>query len=270
MQYMGGKSRIARCIANIINEVPRWKVKNSNTLGTDPQLRGGGDCFVSLFCGSCSVESKVTGYNRIILNDKHEYLIQMLKGVQSGYELPETITEDQYQYIKANKDADPVLAGFVGFGCSFGGKWFGGYARNKGGTNYAAQSKRSLLKDLSNLGSAEFVCGDYRRVKIPPGAVVYADPPYDNTTGYNNEKFDSTEFWRAMRLLADTGHTVFISEQTAPPDFVCVWEKPFTRTLDVNKGNQFTVTEKLFTYISPIGGAASDMAIFKPCGYKGA
>lgn len=37
-----------------------------------------------------------------------------------------------------------------------------------------------------------------------------------------------------------------------PPDFVCVWEKPFTRTLDRNKGNQFKVTEKLFTYISPI------------------
>lgn len=53
-------------------------------------------------------------------------------------------------------------------------------------------------------------------------------------------------------MLADTGHTVYISEQTAPPDFVCVWEKPFTRTLDRNKGNQFKVTEKLFTYISPI------------------
>ena len=87
----------------------------------------------------------------------------------------------------------------------------------------------------------------YRR-----GAVVYADPPYNNTTGYNNEKFNSTEFWQVMRLLADTGHTVYISEQTAPPDFVCVWEKPFTRTLDRNKGNQFKVTEKLFTYISPI------------------
>ena len=233
VRYQGGKSRIATPLAQILNTT-------------------GGACFVSLFCGSCSVESKVTGYDRIILNDKHEYLISMLKGVQQGYELPETITEDQYQYIRANKDADPVLTGFVGFGCSFGGKWFGGYARNKGGTNYAAQSKRSLLKDMATLGGAEFICGDYRKVPIPPGAVVYADPPYADTTGYNGEKFDSKEFWRAMRLLADTGHTVYISEQTAPPDFVCVWEKPFTRTLDRNKGNQFKVTEKLFTYISKI------------------
>ena len=50
----------------------------------------------------------------------------------------------------------------------------------------------------------------------------------------------------AMRLLADTGHTVFVSEQEAPPGIECIWEKPFTRTLDRNKGNQFTVTEKLF------------------------
>lgn len=173
--------------------------------------------------------------------------------MQAGYELPETITEEQYQAIRADKDADPVLAGFAGFGCSFGGKWFGGYARdNKGGANYAAQSKRSLLKKMSTLGGAEFICGDYRKVPIPPGAVVYADPPYADTTGYNGEKFDSKEFWQAMRLLADTGHTVYISEQTAPPDFICVWEKPFTRTLDRNTGNRFKVIEKLFTYISPI------------------
>ena len=53
-----------------------------------------------------------------------------------------------------------------------------------------------------------------------------------------------------MRLLADTGHTVFVSEQEAPPDITCIWERQFTRTLDRNKGNQFTVTEKLF-YLPP-------------------
>ena len=43
-------------------------------------------------------------------------------------------------------------------------------------------------------------------------------------------------------------HIVFISEQTAPDDFISIWEKPFTRTLDRNKDNQFKVVEKLFTY----------------------
>lgn len=213
----------------------------------------GGACFVSLFCGSCAVENLVAPhFKRVILNDKHEYLIALLKGVQAGYTLPDEITEAQYKYIRENKTADPVLTGFVGFGCSFGGRFFEGYARSADRANYAAQSKASLLKGTANLGNAEIICGDYRAAPIPPRAVIYADPPYCNTKGYGREKFDTAAFWVAMRLLADTGHKVFISEQTAPPDFTCVWEKPFTRTLDRNKQNQFSVTEKLFTYHSKL------------------
>lgn len=188
----------------------------------------------------------MTGFDRVICNDNHLFLIEMLIGVQLGYELPDSISKEQYDYIRTHKDEDHVLTGFVGFGCSFGGKWFGGYARNAGGTNYAAQSKRSLLKDMAHLQRATFTWGDYREVIIPPGSVIYADPPYAGTTGYRNIKFDSIEFWEYMRLLSKNNQ-VFISEQTAPPDFTCIWQKPFTRTLDRNKGNQFKVTEKLFT-----------------------
>lgn len=154
MQYQGGKSRIARSIADIISltggENPmRYQGGKSRISAQIARLISarGGACFVSLFCGSCAVESKVQGFSRKILNDKHAYLIAMLRGVQNGYELPELITPDQYQLIKAHKDWDPVLVGFVGFGCSFGGKWFGGYARNATGTNYALQSKRSFGKN---------------------------------------------------------------------------------------------------------------------------
>lgn len=252
MQYMGGKSRVAQSIADIISmtgggsmRYQGGKSRIAQDIASVISVRGG-DCFVSLFCGSCAVESKVQGFSRKILNDRHQYLIALLQGVQRGYELPESITPEQYRHIREHKDDDPTLAGFVGFGCSFGGKWFGGYARNATGTNYAAQSKRSLLKDMATLQDATFVCADYRRVCIPPRAVIYADPPYNNTTGYHGDRFDSAEFWIAMRLLADTGHTVFVSEQEAPPDIQCVWERKFTRTLDRNKSNQFSVTEKLF------------------------
>ena len=200
-----------------------------------------------MFCGSCSIESKVKGFDKVICNDKHEYLIELFKGVQNGYELPELITEEQYKYIREHKDENKILTGFVGFGCSFGGKWFGGYARNKTNTNYALQSKKSLLKDMDNLMIAQFTCQDYRDVIIPNNSIVYADPPYNNTTGYGKDKFNSDEFWEYMRVISKN-NKVFISEQTAPNDFECVWEKEFTRTLDANKDNQFKVTEKLFTY----------------------
>ncbi len=61
MGYQGGKSRIAQQIAEIIQ-------RESLT-------------FVSLFCGSCSIESKVKGFDNIICNDKHKYLIELFKGV---------------------------------------------------------------------------------------------------------------------------------------------------------------------------------------------
>lgn len=182
------------------------------------------------------------------MNDLHEYLIALLKGIQDGYDLPDEITEAQYRFIRDNKDLNPALTGFTGFGCSFGGRFFEGYARSADHTNFAAQSKKSILRDMQSLKTAEICCGDYRDVHIPPGAVIYADPPYYGTKGYTHIKFDHNAFWVAMRLLAETGHKVFISEQQAPQGFNCVWEKPFTRTLDRNKQNQFKVTEKLFTY----------------------
>lgn len=251
MQYQGGKSRIAKPISEvIINEVSRWEVKDSDfDCGSNREReRESNQTFVSLFCGSCAVEAKLAPhFDRVICNDKHEYLIEMFKGVQNGYKLPEHISEEEYKYIKSHKDENKILAGFVGFGCSFGGKFFGGYARNKEQTNYALQSKKSLLKDMIYLSNAEFTCLDYREVDIPNGSIVYADPPYANTTTYQGQKFDSEAFWEYMRQISKHNQ-VFISEQTAPDDFECIWEKPFTRTLDRNKDNQFKVVEKLFTY----------------------
>lgn len=229
MKYQGGKSHIAKPIAGIINRA------------------GGGITFVSLFCGSCVIESLVNAKTKI-LNDKHEYLIAMYKALQNGYELPENLAKEEYQYIKANKDSDKALTGFVGFGCSFGGKWFGGYAQNRAGRNYCLEAKKHTMKLWDGIKNAQFICGDYRNVKIPDNAVVYADPPYMLGTGYSNSKdFNHEEFWEYMRQISKT-HKVFISEENAPEDFVCIWQKEVRRTLDANKNNMPKKIEKLFIW----------------------
>ena len=227
MQYLGGKSRIANSIAKVINE---------------------NDCevFVSLFCGSCAVETKVKASKKI-LNDKHPYLISMWRSLQNGWEPPDIITKEQYYEIKENIAYSPTLAGFVGFGCSFGGKWFGGYASNKKGDNYCARAKKSVLKDLPGVKDATFTCVDYRQVEIPDGAVVYADPPYYNVTKYTTGEFDHNEFWNYMRELSERCK-VYISEQDAPSDFECIWAHQVTRTLDRDKANQPKKIEKLFVW----------------------
>lgn len=202
---------------------------------------------VSLFCGALNVEAKVKGFNRIICNDNQEYLIALFKALQKGYDLPEYISEEQYHYIKEHKDEDKALTGFVGFACSFGGKWFGGYARDKAQVNYALRGKKSLASKMKTLMDAEFTCLDYRDVILPDDCVVYADPPYENTTKYANTDFDTASFWDYMRQISQS-HIVYISELNAPDDFVSIWEKEVRRILDVNKNNQFKSTEKLYVH----------------------
>lgn len=226
---MGGKSRISKQIAEILNSAID---KNKP--------------FVSLFCGSCAIESKVQADVKI-LNDKHPYLIAMWQALQNGWTPPDVVTKEEYYHVKANMDENPALTGFVGFGCSFGGKWLGGYAKDKRGDDYCGQAKRGLLKDLVDIQSATFTCLDYHDVEIPDGAVVYCDPPYANTTGYTVGKFDTNEFWDYMRQLSKR-YDVYISEESAPDDFECIWSKEKVRTLEKSDNVGRVKVEKLFKY----------------------
>lgn len=202
--------------------------------------------FVSLFCGSCVVEAKVNSSQKI-LNDKHEYLIAMWQAVQNGYELPDAVSNEDWKLIKANQDGDRALSGFVGFACSYGGRWFEGYARGVG-RNYANEAKRGIAVKMNGLRSATFLNLDYRDVQIPQNAVVYCDPPYINTKYFSGvERFNHNEFWEYMRGLSKT-NMVFISEQTAPDDFEVVWEKEISRSMSQVGGNKIIVTEKLFIH----------------------
>ena len=246
MRYMGGKCLISNEIALIINPFT-WG-------GMDEEHRP----FVSLFCGGCAIEAKVKADIKIC-NDIHPYLIAMWKGLQNGWTPPDAISKEEYQYIKAHKDENPALTGFVGFGCSFGGKWFGGYAYDKRGDDYCGQAKRGVMrdycgeakntttKDMTGLKNATFICGDYRDVVIPEHSVVYADPPYEKSTKYSTGDFDYTAFWDYMRQLAKQGHTIFISEEHAPDDFMCIWHKEKIRTLKKDDNVNMVRTERLWT-----------------------
>ena len=75
----------------------------------------------------------------------------MWQGLQSGWTPPDVITKEEYKYIREHKDENPALTGFVGFGCSFGGKWFGGLARNKRGIIIVQEPIEVCLKILKGL-----------------------------------------------------------------------------------------------------------------------
>ena len=79
---------------------------------------------------------------------------------------------------------------------------------------------------------------------IPDGAVVYCDPPYEGTDGYEIE-FDHAEFWDWCRTVASNGNKVFVSEYKAPGDFTCVDE--IKKRVRFAQQTAPLRTEKLFT-----------------------
>jgi DNA adenine methylase len=180
--------------------------------------------------------------------DINPYLIACLTAARDGWIPPHTVTEAEYQAIKANMSAyPPELVGFVGFGCSFGAKWWGGYARdNVGCRHHATEAADALRAQAPYLRGASLVCCSYDALDIPDGAIAYLDPPYANTTEYKHSgAFDHTAFWSwACDLSARC--RVFVSEYTAPDGWVCIWQRDQTTNIDNKQSRGFKAQERLF------------------------
>lgn len=75
--------------------------------------------------------------------------------------------------------------------------------------------------------------------------VIYFDPPYAGTNGFNKKQFDFIRFRTLLQVLKDMGKTVFVSEYNQPAEgFTEV--ASFIKIMTINaKGNRL-VQEKLF------------------------
>lgn len=229
MKYMGSKARHAKEILPIILNG-----------------RKDGQWYVEPFVGGANMIDKVDG-NRIGA-DKNFFLIELLKAIRDGWVPPSTVSEDDYAKAKFSDDAK--YKAFVGFCASYSGKWFGGYARgndvNGIPRNYADEQKRHLLKQSKGLQGIDLRCVEFDNLLIPDSSLIYCDPPYEGTTKYSTGSFDHNYFWRWCDDKIDDGHTVFVSEYTAPKHWECVWEKKVNNTLTKDTGSKQGV-ERLFT-----------------------
>ena len=228
MKYMGSKNRIAKHILPIMLEHR-----------TDDMT------WVEPFVGGANMIDKVKG--KRIGADFNEYVISLFTGIQNGFIPPNTVTEDEYRNARLNRLVTPLVS-FIGFGCSYSGKWFGGYARgntSKGEPrNYCLESKNNILKQSKNLNGVKFINCSYQDLEIPENSLIYCDPPYEGTTRYK-DGFDHLDFWEWCRQKSKEGHQVFVSEYNAPDDFECLWQKEVNNSLTKNTGAKKGV-EKLF------------------------
>lgn len=228
MRYFGGKARIAKQIANYLNNV-----RKPNQVYLEPFVGGG-----------WILSNINTGPNKAF--DICKPLISLWNKLLCGWIPPDVVTKEDY-YKAKNGELSDELTAFIGFGCSFAGKWFGGYASTEG-RNYALNAKNSLLKKIKNINKVtEFFCSDYKNI-ISNDCLIYCDPPYEGTTKYDYCKsFDYKEFWDIMRLWSKN-NTVIISEYKAPKDFEIVLEIS-TKTDIRNKNCDREVRiERLFKY----------------------
>jgi Site-specific DNA methylase len=203
--------------------------------------------YVEPFCGSGAVIEHVPG-NRIA-NDINPYIVAVLEGVQRGWLPPDVVSEDFYNQVRYNKERYcDAIVGFVGFGSSFGGIFWNSYGRSSKVLSLAKEAKQALLHQKPKLKGTIFTSMDYRNLPLPANAIIYCDPPYENTTGYGGaERFDSAAFWQWAREKTMHGFDVYVSEFTAPPDFVSVWSKHRKSTL-ARKATTKAYAEHIFKY----------------------
>lgn len=227
MNYMGSKKRIAKYILPLM-----LKKRTPNQFWIEPFVGGG------------NMIERVN--NPRIGGDNNKYCIEALKAIRDSAEfLPKNnkeFTESDYRNLAYS---DFKYKGFAYFTYSYGGKFKGGWARNKANRDYVTKAYNSAIKQSLKLKGVILKNASYQELFLPPNSLIYCDLPYQDTTKYRIN-FNPIDFWEWCRDKVKEGHTIFISEYEAPADFNCIWEKEIITDLKPNTGNKKGI-EKLFT-----------------------
>ena len=240
MKYVGSKNRLAKELTPIIQSYITDDTKG----------------YLEPFVGGANMIDKISCNNKFGC-DIHEELIELLKYIQNTNNvLPTTITEEEYNKVRLNKDKyEKWYVGFVGFCATFGAKYFGGYARGFKEDKITprdvpAESIRNIEKQRKNLQNIKFKCCSYDEInKNIKDFVIYCDPPYKGTLKYTTD-FDYDKFYKWCKEMSKN-NIVLISEYWMPEEFECIWEKKTTVRIDSNKKSKdkkMERTEKLFIY----------------------
>ena len=208
MKYMGGKSRLAHIICSEINSI----ASNENI-----------DNYYEPFVGGGAIIELVNIKNRYG-SDLNTYLIALYKHFQDTdkFEYP-NITREQYEHIRKNKEQYPEwLVAWVGFFCSFNGKWFGSWGGDFTGADGRYQDKQlgtynQLQKEIPIIKNIDFKNCSYKDINIKPHSIVYCDAPYIGTKQYEGvkEKFNFEDYYSWLKEIAKNNF-VLISEYRMP------------------------------------------------------
>lgn len=242
MVYMGSKRKYKKYIIPILQKT----INNFNI-----------DTYIEPFVGGANVIDDIKCENRIGY-DRSDTLIALLDLASKDFSKvmkdgSRELWDKGKEYVKnGNKPEDMTLAeiGAMEFFASYcNGGFPRGYAKNTQNRNYYKEAYNNMEKQSPKLKGIKFGCQNYWELdKNIKNAVIYIDPPYQNTKVYgyaNQPKIDYTHFWNWVREISKDNY-VFVSEQSAPEDFEAVWTQDVKRT--TNKENNFKAVENLYVY----------------------
>ena len=239
LPYMGSKNGIAR---KVISVLPRAKH------------------FYDLFAGGCSIThvAMLSGkYEQFVCNDLSNIPQLFVDAVNGKYrDERRWISREDFFRLK---DTDPYVACIWSFGNDCQKYMYGQdiepFKKALHEVHFAASDEekaeamaryrselakveRSLTKDqrtrsgnleclqslqrLQSLQSLQRLQSDYRDVEIAEDSVIYCDPPYKGTHGYNSGDFNHEDFYA---WCLEQREPLFISEYDMPKgDFVSIAE----------------------------------------------
>ena len=240
MAYLGGKSTGFKHIIKILND-PKYDNMD----------------YYELFCGYCHITRRIVNKKSITINDYNGLLVCLLDGIKQNLSYP-YISRERYYELKNKHNVITWERAIAGFCYSYNGKLWGGYVLDNSNTpSYKKTGKLMIyykqrqnyydkLKKNQAFMSSKLNYKSYDEFN-PVGALIYCDPPYRNTTKYNKNsvgEFDHDKFWDRVRELSKY-NDVYVSEYTAPDDFICVAELPKKSTVS---GKRIPKIERLFKY----------------------
>jgi DNA adenine methylase len=211
MKYLGGKSRLGARIG----EELMWLLGDRH--------------FYEPFVGGFNIAQHVD-CKYVYCSDVHPALISMYNAIKKGWVPPREADEVDYYEAKMYEDSNPLKA-FLGFGCSFGGKYYGGWARGKTRDSYCREAYNAIMNKRSTIERCYFKCCNYSDITPWAPSLIYCDPPYAGTTGYTHE-FNHERFWAWCQHMSKE-HIVVVSEFECPVPHELLFEKE--RVTDVGQ-----------------------------------
>lgn len=233
MTIQGSKVKYAKYIIPILQK----RIDNNNIA-----------TFVDCCCGGANIIKQIKCQNRIAI-DINPYLIALLQEMQKDdFIFPKSINREDWDRCKSGNESRQWFIGLVSIFCSYFTRGFSsGYCNDvhPDGRYYYEERCRTAQKDIPLIKDITFINNSFEKILEYENCVIYCDPPYESTAKYDFSKnFDYKKFWETVRQTSLNNY-VFISEQSAPEDFIPIWTKESLKHVYTN---QKKAPETLFTY----------------------